>query len=169
MHTHTIKGTTSKVRTLNEGKTKVVLVGFCFMDGPALASKLGKHLGRPIEINNDLTVFDQEKESNTLLLVNRDINPDIVDGTIPDMYNDGVVLVRDLESKSPKALVALVSNQKASEDAAIQSGAVRGFGKAEILDTDHPDFSRFDALVDQASVDDEEDEDDEEDDEDGDE
>lgn len=104
---------------------RVVLVGHCGVDGPRLKSEIEANAG-PIEvlrINDQAALESTCEEGADLLLVNRE----------PVGFDDeGLDIIRSVRNRYPGQKVMLVSDYPDAQEQAIKSGALPGFGKADI-------------------------------------
>ena len=103
----------------------VVLVGHCNVDGPRLQREI-ETKAAPCHVLrvNDLPGLQQACESGAdLLLINRE----------PVGFDEaGLDLIRDLHSRFPRQKMMLVSDYLDAQEKAIGSGALPGFGKADM-------------------------------------
>jgi hypothetical protein len=102
----------------------VILVGHCNMDGPRLQREIGAALPGTdvVRVNSaaDLTRYCEGGAG--LFLVNRE----------PVGFNEeGLDLVRRIHGANPELKVMLVSDYPEAQEAAVQAGALKGFGKSE--------------------------------------
>lgn len=105
----------------------VLSIGQCRPDGAALAHYLASHFGATI-LTADLPGPALQKlaaQTVDLVLINRQLD---LDGS------DGLEILRQIRSGSvqPDVPVMLVSNYDEWQQKAIELGAIRGFGKAEL-------------------------------------
>jgi DNA-binding NarL/FixJ family response regulator len=107
---------------------KVVFVGHCGPDSTYLRMAVRKSLGQadvlmagcPAELDDALKTAHVD-----LILFNRELGY----GFQPDM---GVEFIRVLKQRYPNIPMMLISNYPEAQSAALQAGAVAGFGKREI-------------------------------------
>lgn len=105
---------------------RVLSVGQCSFDGPAIASRLKEAFGASvIEADSaDDARDDVESQQYDLILINR-----ILDAT----GEDGVALLRELKNGSAAHTpIMLVSNYDDAQQRAVQAGGVEGFGKNDL-------------------------------------
>lgn len=108
--------------------SKIVLnVGQCRPDTAAIGHFLKSHFDVEM-ISTDLmqdTMDALRKQTVSLVLINRKLDAD---------YSDGMEILRAMKADDAlKSIpVMLVSNFEEWQDKAIEEGAVRGFGKAEL-------------------------------------
>lgn len=107
--------------------SKVVLVGHCGPDSSFLKLAVNRALpGSTVVSADDAASLDKQIEQGAeLLLLNRvlDYGFDVDEGT---------QLIRALRPKHPKLKFMLVSNYDDAQKAAMQAGALPGFGKRDI-------------------------------------
>jgi hypothetical protein len=116
----------STSNTATEAK-RVIFVGHCGPDSTYLRMAVRKALGQadvlmagcPAELD------DAIKKGANLILFNRELGY----GFQPDM---GAEYIRILKQKYPAVPMMLISNYPEAQSAALQAGAVAGFGKREI-------------------------------------
>lgn len=106
---------------------RVAMVGQCGIDGPMLASEMEAVLGSVEVVNcNDpgalKTVCDQGVD---LLLFNRELSFGFAD-------RSGIETIRKLKAERPDLRVMLVSDYPEAQAAAVEAGALPGFGKADV-------------------------------------
>lgn len=106
---------------------RILDVGQCGFDGPEIAQLLHERLDA--KVDSAATAGDaQRKLANhtyDLVLVNRIFAAD---------GSSGVDLMEDFVRQASPTPVMLVSDRKDAQAAAVQKGAVRGFGKADLDD-----------------------------------
>jgi hypothetical protein len=103
----------------------VLLVGHCGPDSYALRSAVGRVVpGAQVEFVNDQRALDKKLAAADLVLVNR-----VLDG--PFAARGGVELIALLAPVS-RARFLLISNYPEAQAAAVEAGALPGFGKAEM-------------------------------------
>ncbi len=105
---------------------KILDVGQCGPDHSSIRAYFGKHFDCQITQTHaaDDTLAALRKGDFDLVLINRKLDRD---------YSDGVEILRQIKSDEAIAdvPVMLVTNYAEHQDAAIELGAVRGFGKLE--------------------------------------
>lgn len=107
----------------------IVLVGHCTPDLYMLNAALSRYVpGSTIAIVNDSEVLQDYLNDNSVLLVNR-----VLDGHFPT--GSGVELIREICELEIKPLTILVSNLPEAQEQAVEAGAVQGFGKNALYDT----------------------------------
>jgi len=104
---------------------RILDVGQCGFDGPAISELLHEKLHATVK---SAATADQAKrelasEKFDLVLVNREFAAD---------RGSGVELIRDLVDNGMTVPLMLVSDHADAQDAAVDAGAVRGFGKSEL-------------------------------------
>lgn len=106
---------------------KVVLVGHCGADSAYLRIAVGGVVkgATVVSVDEETTLNEVLATGAHLLLVNRQI-----DYGFPTY--EGVELIRSLKGANPDLKMMLVSNFEEAQEAAIQAGALPGFGKREI-------------------------------------
>jgi CheY-like chemotaxis protein len=106
---------------------KVVLVGHCGPD----SSYLRMAVSRAVKDSSILIAEDDSslqkliKGGVDLLLVNRQLDYGFT-------TYDGVQLIQQLRAEHPQVKTMLISNYPEAQEAAVQAGALPGFGKAQI-------------------------------------
>ncbi len=109
----------------NERGRSVVLVGHCRPDAWMLSSMLRRAApGHRVEMAGSDKELHEHLDDADLLVVNR-----VLDGAFPD--ESGIALIQRLGEDS-KAPMILISNFENAQDAAVEAGAARGFGKREL-------------------------------------
>lgn len=111
--------------TLNQ----VVLVGHCGADALMLEETVKHALGAGVKVAraNTSKELGRYASPQALMLVNR----------VPDGRFDaggGIEIIRALTSQPDPPTVMLISNYPDAQEQAIQAGAQRGFGKADMDD-----------------------------------
>jgi len=102
----------------------VVLVGHCGPDEWMLRSAIGRALPEAmIRVAHSDAEFQAALAAGSLCLLNR-----VLDGAFDDPH--GQDLIERTLASGAKAMV--VSNFEETHDAAVQAGALRGFGKAAV-------------------------------------
>lgn len=106
---------------------KILDVGQCGFDGPEIAQLLDERLGAKVYSAATADEAHRKLENHTydLVLVNRIFAAD---------GSSGVDLMEDLVRDASPTPVMLVSDRKDAQAAAVQKGAIRGFGKADLDD-----------------------------------
>jgi DNA-binding response OmpR family regulator len=106
---------------------RILDVGQCGVDGPAIKQQLHEELGAIV--HSASTAGDAKKQVTStkyeLVLVNRLLAAD---------GSSGVELIADLVKSGVTVPLMLVSDRKEAQDAAVAAGAVRGFGKSKLYD-----------------------------------
>lgn len=106
---------------------KVVLVGHCGADSAYLRIAVNGIVkdAAVVSVDEETTLNDAIAKGADLLLVNRQI-----DYGFPTY--EGIELIRSLKLSNPALKMMLVSNFEEAQEAAVQAGALPGFGKREI-------------------------------------
>lgn len=110
-------------------KTTILLVGHCIPDSFGL-TRMAKQVsaGTQVErVNNDKALQKRLGDAS-LLLVNRELDGRFEAG---DM---GVELIRRLRAEGVQTPMMLVSNFEDAQQAAVEAGALPGFGKSDVRD-----------------------------------
>ena len=109
----------------------VALVGHCGFDSGSL-TRFAKEVAPQAEVTrvNDQQALDTLANADTLLLVNR-----VLDGAF-GVGGSGLDLIRTLSDGESAPPMMLVSNYEDAQQEAIDAGALRGFGKSHIADSD---------------------------------
>lgn len=105
---------------------KIVLVGHCGPDSYMLRSAV-KYAVEGSELsfaNDDLALTKALEDGVDLLLINR-----VMDGRFTSEI--GTDLIKRLRQERPATRTMLISNYSDAQDAAVEAGAARGFGKGE--------------------------------------
>jgi len=107
---------------------RIVLVGHCSPDSSHLTMAVTGALpgAKVIRTHDDKGVEQAMADGADLLLVNRAMEPGYGHG-------DGNAYIRDLKARRPDARVMLVSNYPDAQAAAVEAGALPGFGKSELM------------------------------------
>jgi CheY-like chemotaxis protein len=103
----------------------VILVGHCGVDGPRLQREISARIPdtHVIRVNSTADLERYLEQDADLFLVNRE----------PVGFDeDGLDIVRDIRQEHPQAKVMLVSDYPEAQQAAVQAGALPGFGKSEM-------------------------------------
>ena len=126
---------------------KVALVGHCGPDSSYLRMTVSK-AGKDIQV---LSADDDDEELKrllddgvSLLLLNRQLDYGFGE-------HEGVELIRRLRTSYPRVKCMLVSNYADAQTAAVQAGALPGFGKRELGTPKVPEMIRS-ALAEIATV-----------------
>jgi CheY-like chemotaxis protein len=105
---------------------RILDVGNCGVDHSAIRSYLTTHFDCEVSQahGSDDTLAALKQGDFDLVLVNRKLDRD---------YTDGIEVIRQVKADAATAdvPVMLVTNYPEHQDAAIEAGAVRGFGKLE--------------------------------------
>jgi DNA-binding NarL/FixJ family response regulator len=106
---------------------RILDVGQCGVDGPAITQLLHSELSATIK---SAATADEAKRQIAagkfdLILVNRELAAD---------GSSGVELIADLVKHRLTVPIMLVSDYEEAQDAAVASGAVRGFGKSKLFE-----------------------------------
>jgi DNA-binding NarL/FixJ family response regulator len=106
---------------------KVALVGHCGPDSSYLRMAVSKALrdAKVVAADDDSELKQLLTDGVDLLLFNR-----ILDYGFKS--DEGVEVIRQLRAQHPNVKMMLVSNYEDAQDAAVQAGALPGFGKREI-------------------------------------
>ncbi|HTL30002.1 MAG TPA: hypothetical protein VL282_12305 [Tepidisphaeraceae bacterium] len=106
---------------------KVALVGHCGPDSSYLRMAVSKALrdAKVVLADDDSDLTKLLADGVDLLLFNR-----ILDYGFKT--EEGVEVIRQLRAEHPQVKMMLVSNYEDAQDAAVQAGALPGFGKREI-------------------------------------
>lgn len=106
---------------------KVVLVGHCGPDSAYLRLAVSRALK-----NADISSADDEGELNQKIADGADLL--LFNRTIDYGFNSeqGVELISQMRAKHPNLKFMLISNYPEAQQAAVQAGALPGFGKREI-------------------------------------
>jgi len=109
---------------------KVLSVGQCGFDNQALNRFLTKHFDVELQTSDLVADTLSSLQSTTfdLILINRKLDRD---------YSDGIEILKQLKSDEEfrEVPVMLVSNFEDAQSAAVDSGALLGFGKNQYGDT----------------------------------
>jgi two-component system chemotaxis response regulator CheY len=106
---------------------RVILVGHCGPDASYLRQAVKAALGDvTLASVDDTAALENALAQNAdLLLLNRDLGYDLTPST-------GVEMIRLLKQKHPEVRTMLVSNYADAQKAAVEAGALPGFGKREL-------------------------------------
>jgi two-component system chemotaxis response regulator CheY len=111
---------------MSETYRTVVLVGHCGPDVFLLRSAVSRALpGVKLSSANDDAELERFLRPDALLLVNR-----VLDGELS--VGNGIELIRNLAQRPNSPAMMLISNFPESQQAAIDAGALPGFGKAQL-------------------------------------
>lgn len=106
---------------------RVLDVGNCPPDHSAIASLLTGHFDCAVVQAHgvDDALAELRSGDYDLVLVNRKLDRD---------YSDGIQVIREIKADAEAAEVPcmLITNYPEHQDAAVEVGAVRGFGKSEL-------------------------------------
>ena len=103
---------------------KILSVGQCGFDGPAIAKQLRGDLGA--------SVVNAESRSEALdVLETQDFDLILVNRVFDATGEEGLDLIRDVSGRGGPP-VMMVSNYTDAQDAAEKAGGVRGFGKKQL-------------------------------------
>lgn len=110
--------------------THVALVGHCGFDSGTL-QQFAKQVAPLAQVSrvNDQRGLEQLPKPGTLLLVNR-----VLDGSFKT-GGSGVDLIRELAGTDDAMPTMLVSNYEDAQQEAMDAGALRGFGKSHVADS----------------------------------
>ena len=106
-------------------RARVVLVGHCGVDGPRLQREISSRIPdtHVVRVNSTADLERTLGDGADLFLVNRE----------PVGFDeDGLDIIRDIREEHPDAKVMLVSDYPDAQEAAVQAGALPGFGKSEM-------------------------------------
>jgi DNA-binding NarL/FixJ family response regulator len=106
---------------------KIALVGHCGPDSSYLRMTVAK-AGRDIKVtsaDDDAELKQLLDDGVDLLLLNRELDYGFDE-------REGVALIRKLRTAYPNVKTMLVSNYPDAQQAAVQAGALPGFGKREL-------------------------------------
>jgi len=106
---------------------KIALVGHCGPDSSYLRMTVAK-AGRDFKVvsaDDDAELKQQLEDGVDLLLLNRELDYGFDERT-------GVALIQRIRAAYPNVKTMLVSNYPDAQQAALQAGALRGFGKREL-------------------------------------
>ena len=101
----------------------VLSVGQCQVDGPAIRHLLEERFGASVTGAKDAAAADAAlaDKSFDLILVNREFDAD---------GGSGLEFIRKLKQSGEQTPVMLVSGHDDAQKQAVESGALRGFGKS---------------------------------------
>jgi CheY-like chemotaxis protein len=112
---------------MSDERKRVLDVGNCSMDHGAIRRLVEGQLGAEVVQNHTQTeaLETLRRGRFDLVLVNRKFDRD---------YSDGLELIRAIKSRPELAEmpVMLISNYEEYQQAAVEAGALRGFGKSEL-------------------------------------
>jgi two-component system, chemotaxis family, chemotaxis protein CheY len=111
---------------MGKAQPKVLSVGQCGIDGPAIKQLLESQAGAQVDSADSLEDARAKLQSGVyaLVLVNRELNQD---------HSSGIELIAQLAPTTEVPLM-LVSDLDDAQQQAQQQGAVPGFGKARLHD-----------------------------------
>ena len=108
---------------------RVLDVGQCGPDHATISSYLNRHFDCEVarSHNAEDTLRQLAESKFDLVLINRKLDAD---------YSDGIEIIRRIKSDPATAIVPvmLVTNYPEHQDAAVEAGALLGFGKLEFND-----------------------------------
>lgn len=106
---------------------RVVLVGHCGADTAYLRIAVNGALkgASVVGVDDEASLNQQIAEGADLLLLNRQLDWGF-------KTDEGVELIRALRAEHPNLRMMLVSNYEDAQEAALQAGALPGFGKRDI-------------------------------------
>jgi DNA-binding NtrC family response regulator len=112
-------------RILSDMSIRILDVGQCGFDGPAISQLLHEKLHATVQSAATADQAKRELASGKfdLVLVNREFAAD---------RGSGVELIQDLVDNGTTVPLMLVSDHEDAQRAAVAAGAVRGFGKSEL-------------------------------------
>jgi two-component system, chemotaxis family, chemotaxis protein CheY len=116
---------------------KIALVGHCGPDSSYLRMTVAK-AGRDFQVvsaDDDAELKQQLEDGVDLLLLNRELDYGFDE-------REGVALIRRLRAAYPNVKTMLVSNYPDAQQAAVQAGALPGFGKRELGSPRVPELIR---------------------------
>lgn len=114
----------------DRGGLRIGLVGHCSPDSAMLTNFAERAVpGAKLKRVNDDAALERELASFDLLLVNR-----ALDGDFPSVGDagTGIDLIRNLAKRGDGPAMVLVSNFADAQQAAVEAGAMPGFGKSEL-------------------------------------
>jgi two-component system chemotaxis response regulator CheY len=108
-------------------KRVVALVGHCGPDSSYLRMTVSSAL-------KDVTVTTVHDESSLNQVIAQGVDLLLLNRQLDYGYNtdEGVELIQQLRARHPHLKLMLVSNYPDAQDAAVQAGALPGFGKSEL-------------------------------------
>jgi two-component system chemotaxis response regulator CheY len=116
---------------------KIALVGHCGPDSSYLRMTVAK-AGRDFQVvsaDDDVELKQQLEDGVDLLLLNRELDYGFDERT-------GVALIQRIRAAYPNVKTMLVSNYPDAQQAALQAGALPGFGKRELGSPRVPELIR---------------------------
>ena len=110
---------------MNHDSPRILNVGQCHIDGPWMKRVLEGQLGAVVDgADSPEEAADQARRHRyRLILVNRELAHD---------STSGLDVVSELIAEHPRTPVMLVSDLPEAQAAAVERGAVPGFGKSEL-------------------------------------
>ena len=109
---------------------QIALVGHCAADTHMLADWVNRMAkGVPVVSIGDTQALESCAQPETLVLINR-----VLDGLFET--DGGIDLIRMLSQRKNAPLMMLISNYDDAQQAAVEAGAIRGFGKSSLQDSD---------------------------------
>ena len=110
---------------MNHDSPRILNVGQCHIDGPWMKRVLEGRLGAVVDgADSPQEAADQARRHRyQLILVNRELAHDTA---------SGLDVVSELIAGNPRTPVMLVSDLPEAQAAAVEQGAVPGFGKSEL-------------------------------------
>ncbi len=112
---------------MNSAQT-VVLVGHCGPDMFMLKTAVGRALPEATIVSvNDVDALSEYRTSETLLLVNREL-----DGRFHSQ--SGIDLISEIAQQKDGAVTILISNLQDAQAQAVAAGAKHGFGKSQLYE-----------------------------------
>jgi two-component system chemotaxis response regulator CheY len=111
---------------VGKAQPKVLSIGQCGVDGPAISKLLTERLGVQVDSADSIAEAQQKVQAAdySLVLINRQL---AADGA------SGIELI-DLLSPLSDAPLMLVSDYEEAQQEAQQKGAIPGFGKSDLYD-----------------------------------
>ena len=103
---------------------RIALVGHCGVDGPRLQREIRAQIADAdvVRVNTTADLRRYLQEHADLFLVNREP---------VGFTEEGIDMIRQIHTECPDARVMLVSDYPEAQEAAVQAGALKGFGKSE--------------------------------------
>src|SRR5689334_6338365 len=112
---------------------RILDIGQCGFDGPRMAKLWHETIGAAVDrsATADDALAHVAKHKYDIILVNRVLDAD---------GSSGLEVIRDLLDAGVSTPIMLVSDRPEAQDAAVELGAIRGFGKAALGDPDTIDL-----------------------------